>query len=77
LQDEVETQRSEKVVYYGNNNQNNDQNNENNRNREKITFKDMLAIAIAQFLILGPIILGAIFVFFLLLLFVSKVWLRG
>ena len=45
--------------------------------REKIGFKDVLAIAIAQFLILAPIILGAILVFFLLLLFVSKVWLKG
>lgn len=60
-------------MYYGYNNQNNDE----DKKPEKIGFKDILAIAIAQFSILGPIILGAIFIFFLLLLFISKVWLRG
>lgn len=60
-------------MYYGNNNQDNDE----NKKREKIGFKDILAIVLAQYAILIPIVLGAIFIFFLLLLFVSKVWLRG
>jgi multisubunit Na+/H+ antiporter MnhC subunit len=65
--------RSEFILYYGNNNQDND----GDKKPEKIGLKDVFAIAIAQLMILGPIVIGAILVFFLLLLFVSKVWLRG
>ena len=65
--------REDFSVYYGNNNQDNDE----DKKREKIGFKDILAIVLAQYAILIPIVLGAIFIFFLLLLFVSKVWLRG
>lgn len=45
--------------------------------REKIGWKDILAIAIAQLSILIPIALGGALVMTLLLLFFTKVWMKG
>jgi hypothetical protein len=45
--------------------------------RVRIGFKDLIAMIIAQFMILLPIAVAAIVVFYLVLLFFSKVWLRA
>lgn len=44
---------------------------------EKIGLKDLLAIMIAQFQILLPILIGAVVVFIIILLFLTKVWFKN
>lgn len=44
---------------------------------EVIGWKDIVAIVIAQFQILMPIIIGAAFVMSLLLFIIMKVWIRS
>lgn len=51
---------------------NQDETNTNNEERPKLGWKDVVAIAIAQFTILIPIALGAALVMFLLLLFFTR-----
>lgn len=45
--------------------------------KEKLGFKDLFAIMLAQFSILIPIAIGAIVVMSLIMLFVTKVWMRN
>lgn len=51
-------------------------NDEKNEEKIKFGFKDLLAIMIAQFEILMPIAIGAVVVIGLVLLFLTKFWLR-
>lgn len=46
----------------------------NHKVNEKIGFKDLLAIMIAQFEILAPIVLGIAFIMYLLMLFMTQIW---
>lgn len=45
--------------------------------KEKVPFKDLIAIMIAQYSILMPIAIGACLVFALLMLFIIKVLMRA
>ena len=49
----------------------------NKSSNEKISFKEIFAMIIAQYAILLPIMLGACVIFGLLLLFIVKVLMRG
>jgi hypothetical protein len=40
----------------------------------RVPFRDIISVGIAQFLMLIPVILGAVLVFFFVFLFVSRVW---
>lgn len=53
-----------------------DKHKEKTADESKFGFKDLIAVMIAQFQILMPIILGGLFLMFLVLLFMTKVWLR-
>lgn len=44
---------------------------------EPIGWRDIIAIIIAQFQILMPIVLGAIFIMSLLLFIIMKIWIRS
>lgn len=44
--------------------------------KEKLDFKDLLALVIAQYAIILPMVIIAVFIATLVLLFVTKVWLR-
>lgn len=70
------------------NNENNDQDNnvffynnveEDNisESKEPITFKEVLAIFWATITVLGPILLAGGFIFFLVILFITKLWWRS
>ncbi|GFP77537.1 MULTISPECIES: hypothetical protein [Clostridium] len=44
--------------------------------QDKPTFKDLLAIMIAQYIIILPMLIIAIIIFTLIMLFITRVWLR-
>ncbi len=46
------------------------------KEQEKPTFKDLLAIIIAQYIIILPMLIIAIILFTLIMLFITRVWLR-
>lgn len=41
---------------------------------EKLTFKDFIAICLAQYSILIPLGIGVLFIYFILMVLITKVW---
>jgi hypothetical protein len=54
-----------------------DEKNDDTMEKEKLGFKDLFAIMLAQFSILIPIAIGAVVIMGLLMLLITKVWMRN
>lgn len=45
-----------------------------NEKMEKLTIKDFMAICLAQYSILIPLGLGVLFIYFIIMVLITKVW---
>lgn len=54
-----------------------DEKNDDTMEKEKLGFKDLFAIMLAQFSILIPIAIGAVVIMGLLMFLLTKIWMRN